>query len=57
VSFGVKNFCCTLSSVLFVMAAMSAVTAAQSGNLMMYIRTAFYGLLGLSVIIAVLVRM
>lgn len=56
-SFGAKNFLCTLSSVLYVMAAMSAVTAAQSGSRIMYIQTAICGLLGACAIIAVLVRM
>lgn len=56
-NFGVKNFCCSLSSVLYIMAAMSAVAAAQAGSRIMYIQAAVCGLLGASVIIAVLVRL
>lgn len=54
---GVKNFCCALSSVLYVMAALSAITAAQTGNRIMYIQTAICGILGACVIMAVLVRL
>ena len=54
---GVKNFYCVLSSVLYVMAALSAITAAQTGNRIMYIQTAICGLFGAGVIIAVLVRL
>ena len=54
---GLKNFCCALSSVLYIMAAMSAEVAAQTGSRAMYIQTGICGLLGAGMIIAVIVRM
>lgn len=56
-TFGAKNFCCALSSVLFIMAALASVAAVQSGSRVMYIQTAICGILGAAVTIAVLVRL
>lgn len=56
-SYGAKNFFCALSSVLYIMAAMSSVAAVQGGSRIMYIQAAICGLLGAGAIIAVITRM
>ena len=54
---GTKDFCAALSCVLYVMAAMCAVAAAQSGSRIMYIQTAITGILALCVTLAILTRL
>ena len=54
---GLKDFMCVLSSVFYLMAAMSAVSAAQSGSRIMYVQTAICGIMGAALVIAVLVRL
>lgn len=54
---GVRSFCGFLSTAMLSMAVLSSLAAVTTGSRGMYIQTAVYGLIGVGIAIAMLMRM